>query len=321
MIDRSRVLRGVLQRVCGPGSLCFLAACGGSSGTPDVSGERPVPEHGAVPTPSPAPPPLAETVTPAGQGGDEAPAAPLPLDPSAPEVMPPAPPAPPGCSPWPSNTGTEEVADTIEVSGTFDGGLKRFVGIGALGSGSQNENQPTFFALEDGAVLKNVILGAPAADGIHCNGSCVLENVWWEDVGEDAATFSGERDTDVMSIRCAGARQAEDKIFQHNGPGTMLISDFFAEGFGKVYRSCGNCREQFDRHVEINNLIARDGDTLAGINENFGDTASFENVSIEREITVCQLYRGNDTGAEPLSLGDGPDAEHCLYREQDILPL
>jgi hypothetical protein len=33
---------------------------------------------------------------------------------------------------------------------------------------------------------------------------------------------------------------AADKVFQHNGPGTMNISNFYVATFGKLYRSCGN---------------------------------------------------------------------------------
>jgi hypothetical protein len=81
------------------------------------------------------------------------------------------------------------VTATIKVSGTYDGGLIRFIAGSQLGNGDQSENQLPVFELSDGAYLKNVILGSPAADGIHCLGSCTLQNVWWEDVGEDAATL------------------------------------------------------------------------------------------------------------------------------------
>ncbi len=65
--------------------------------------------------------------------------------------------------------------------------MKRLFGTGSLGTGSQDENQPPILEPADGAVLKNVILGAPAADGVHCKGSCTLQNAWREDVGEDSA--------------------------------------------------------------------------------------------------------------------------------------
>ncbi|MFC0712256.1 pectate lyase, partial [Cellulomonas biazotea] len=89
---------------------------------------------------------------------------------------------------WPSAKGEKKVASTISVSGTLDGGYVRYYGIS---SGDQNESQPPIFQLSDGAVLKNVIIGTGAGDGVHCTGTCTLENVWWEDVGEDAATLKG----------------------------------------------------------------------------------------------------------------------------------
>ena len=57
------------------------------------------------------------------------------------------------------------------------------------------------------ATLENVILGNPAADGIHCEGTCTLKNVWWEDVGEDAATLQGSSASQVMTIDGGGAQR------------------------------------------------------------------------------------------------------------------
>jgi len=207
------------------------------------------------------------------------------------------------------------------VTGVLDGGMKRYRGVGALGTSGQGEDQPALMRLADGATLQNAIIGAPAADGIHCDGSCTLYNVWWEDVGEDAATLDGESSTQTMTIECAGARQAEDKVFQHNGPGTMILRHITVEDFSKVYRSCGNCLEQYERHVILDDITAREGSTIVGINENYGDTADFSNIVIypaPRGTTVCVLYQGNDTGAEPRIVGDGPDPMHCRYEESDI---
>ncbi|WP_262367389.1 pectate lyase, partial [Microbispora tritici] len=138
---------------------------------------------------------------------------------------------------WPSPSGQQAVGATINVSGTYDGKLKRYYGTGALGSGGQQEGQSPIFKLADGAVLKNVVLGSPAADGIHCTGTCTLQNVWWEDVGEDAATFKGTSSSQTMTVDGGGARAASDKVFQHNGPGTMVIKNFQVQNFGKLYRS------------------------------------------------------------------------------------
>ena len=62
-------------------------------------------------------------------------------------------------------------------SGTYDGGCRRFVAGSSLGDGSQSESQQPVFRLNSGAVLRNVVLGAPAADGIHTYGGGYTEYV------------------------------------------------------------------------------------------------------------------------------------------------
>ncbi|MGQ4427774.1 pectate lyase, partial [Streptomyces violaceoruber] len=110
---------------------------------------------------------------------------------------------------WPTPNGSEGVSSTLSVSGTKDYGMKRLYGTGDLGSGGQDEDQGPILELAPGAVLKNVIIGAPAADGVHCKGSCTLQNVWWEDVGEDAATFRGSSSSNVYTVSGGGAKEAD----------------------------------------------------------------------------------------------------------------
>jgi hypothetical protein len=228
-----------------------------------------------------------------------------------------------GFAAWPTATGEKAVSATIEVSGTYDGTLKRFYGSGDLGSDSQSEDQGPLFELADGATLKNVILGSPAADGVHCLGSCTLKNVWWQDVGEDAATFKGTSASATYVVDGGGARKADDKVFQHNGAGTLTIRNFQVADFGKLYRSCGNCRTQYERHVVISNVrVTGPGKDIAGVNANYGDTATLSGVTIvgdgSREITVCERFQGNSSGAEPSSLGTGADGTHCRYSASGI---
>jgi hypothetical protein len=168
------------------------------------------------------------------------------------------------------------------------------------------------FILEDGATLKNVIIGEAAGDGIHCKGSCTLENVWWINVGEDAATFKGTKASQVMTINCAGAKGASDKVFQHNGPGTMVIKNVWLDDFGKAYRSCGNCSTQYQRNVVFSNITATSGkSSIAGINSNYKDTAKFWNVNAG-SLTLCQKYIGNDTGDEPSKDNATMDGTYCI---------
>jgi hypothetical protein len=191
------------------------------------------------------------------------------------------------------------------------------VGAGELGGSGQNEGQPPLFNLKAGARLVNVVLGSPAADGVHCQGSCTLENVWWEDVGEDAATLKGSSEDQVMRVLGGGARAAEDKVFQHNGPGTLIIQGFYAEDFGKLYRSCGNCGTQHTRHVEVRGVAVSGGDVLVGENVNYGDTARLSDLTFcgSSKPDICARYTGNDEGDEPTKIGSGPDGISCIYSE------
>ncbi|AIR97693.1 pectate lyase [Streptomyces glaucescens] len=227
-------------------------------------------------------------------------------------------------SSWPTAKGPKAVSSTIPVSGTYDGGYKRFYGTGELGGTGQDEGQDPLFKLADGAVLKNVILGAPAADGIHCTGSCTLQNVWWEDVGEDAATFKGKSASAVYTVYGGGARKADDKVFQFNGAGKLVVTKFQVSDFGKLVRTCGNCSTQYkNRQVIVDDVdVTAPGKSIVGINANFGETASLRNVRIHgdsgKKIKPCTRFQGNDTGKEPKELGTGPDGTHCRYTASDL---
>ncbi|MGP4112045.1 pectate lyase [Streptomyces sp. 4N509B] len=217
-------------------------------------------------------------------------------------------------------TAQEVVEETIEVTEDFDGGGATFVPGDGLGGGDQDEDQLPVFEVSNGATLSNVVIGAPGADGVHCQGSCTLQNVVWEDVGEDAATFRGDASSQY-TVSGGSAANADDKVFQFNGSGTLTIRDFEAEDFGTFVRSCGNCSSMSDRHIVLDGVTLRaPGNTVAGINENYGDTARFSNITIvgDDDMTVCQRYIGNDEGDEPEESGEGPDGTHCLYSESDI---
>jgi pectate lyase len=226
---------------------------------------------------------------------------------------------------WPQAGGSRPVAKTIEVSGPgpYDGGLQRFYGTGALGGDGQEKDHDPVFTLTDGAVLKNVILGSPAADGIHCMGSCTLQNVWWEDVGEDAASFKGTSPSAVYTVTGGGARNASDKVFQFNGAGTLNISAFQVSDSGKLVRSCGNCSTQYKRTITVTDVdVTAPGTAIVGINTNYGDTATLRSVRVHgdsgKKIKTCVRFTGNNTGGEPTETGHGPDGAYCRFTASDI---
>ncbi|WP_258727149.1 pectate lyase [Cellulomonas sp. NS3] len=226
---------------------------------------------------------------------------------------------PPATGAWPTPTSSQKVSATIEISGTKDMGLVRYHGIS---SGDQGESQPPMFRLADGAVLRNVILGTGAGDGIHCTGTCTVENVWFEDVGEDAATFKGTSASQTMTINGGGARSASDKVFQHNGPGTFVIKNFQVSDIGKLYRSCGNCSTQHARTVVVQNVtVTAPAKSLVGINPNLGDKATLSGLTIvgdpAKKIAICEEYKGVTSG-EPSKVSSGPSAA-CGYTPSTIV--
>lgn len=182
----------------------------------------------------------------------------------------------------------------------------------SCGGQSEGGDKDAVFILEEGASISKVVIGEDQSEGIHCLGACTINDVWFEAVCEDAITIKQESGTSTISG--GGAKGAEDKVVQHNGGGTVRIENYYVEDFGKLYRSCGNCDEMYERHVEISGVTAVSGKVLAGINSNYGDTATFDTSSATDVKTICQEFEGNDTGDEPESISKGP-SDFCIYEE------
>lgn len=224
---------------------------------------------------------------------------------------------------WPTAKGSKAVSSTIKVSGTYDGKLKKFHGSGALGGSGQQEGQDPVFELADGAVLKNVVIGTPGADGVHCKGSCTLQNVWWLDVGEDAASFKGKSSSAVYKVIGGGAKNGSDKVLQFNGAGKLVVTGFRVHNSGKLVRSCGNCRTQVKRTIVLTDIdITAPLKAVVGVNANYGDTATLSRIRVHgdprKKTKTCVRFKGNSTGKEPTELGTGPDAKTCKFKASDI---
>jgi hypothetical protein len=227
------------------------------------------------------------------------------------------------------NAGTDgkQPGVTILAGQTYDGGGKRF----QLSGGSQSEGQPPVFELQEGATLRNAVIGNLAADGVHCEGNCTVYNVWWEDVGEDAATALGGPGTE-MHVDCGGSFLGTDKTFQHNGQGLMHISRFVADNWaskgGKFYRSCGDCTgNKGPRSVLIENSRIHNHQTIAGVNSSYTngtppDHATLRNLIVLRwngEIEVCHTFKGVvDHNGSSSDAGDEWSTSTCDVTQTDI---
>jgi len=134
-------------------------------------------------------------------------------------------------------------ATILVTSGTFDGGCRRFNAGSALGDGSQSEGQLPVFRVENGATLRNVVIGTNGADGIHTYNGAVLDNIYWMNVGEDAMTIKSSGTTTVRNIE---GYDSDDKFFQINAASTLNVSNCIIQRAGKALRQNGGTTFRID---------------------------------------------------------------------------
>lgn len=127
-----------------------------------------------------------------------------------------------GGLPTASGSKSLDAPQYIKAGQTFDAQWVKYDrGSGACGGQSEGGEADTVFVLEDGATLKNVIIGKDQSEGVYCKGSCTLEYVWFEDVCEDAISIKGDGTANIIG---GGAYGASDKVIQHNGCGSVNVS-------------------------------------------------------------------------------------------------
>jgi pectate lyase C len=108
--------------------------------------------------------------------------------------------------------------------------------------------------VNDGGTLKNIVIGASAADGVHLYGDVTLENIHWLDIGEDAMTV---KESGTVHLNCGSAAHGEDKIFQVNAASDLFISNFTATDGGKFMRQNGDTTFKMTvtiDHCDISNI-------------------------------------------------------------------
>ncbi|KAG6623070.1 Polysaccharide lyase [Phytophthora cinnamomi] len=147
-----------------------------------------------------------------------------------------------------------------------------------------------------------------------------------------ALSVKGGNAASVTRVLGGGARYADDKVIQHNGLGTVIIDGFFAQDFGKLYRSCGSCKNNpAQRFLNIRNVYADleiikaqrvdPNVSIVMMNENYNDEAVLRNIYVKpgaENYTECGWSRGVQKGDHPLILGNGPKNPVCQYSMNDI---
>lgn len=81
---------------------------------------------------------------------------------------------------FPKSSGTTALAavKTIAAGATFDGAMYQWDrSPSTCNDQSEGGDADAVFILESGATLSNVIIGPNNGEGVHCKGSCTLNNV------------------------------------------------------------------------------------------------------------------------------------------------
>ena len=99
------------------------------------------------------------------------------------------------------------------------------------------------FRVENGATLRNVVIGLNGADGIHTYNGATLDNIYWMDVGEDAMTIKSSGTTNVRNIE---GYDSADKFFQVNAASTLNVSNCIIHRAGKALRQNGGTTFRID---------------------------------------------------------------------------
>ena len=129
------------------------------------------------------------------------------------------------------------------TSGTYDGGCRTYNPSGALGDGSQEEGQDPAFRVENGATLRNAILGNNGVDGVHFYNGGNLQNFRWTNVGEDAFTIKSSGTVNVSGVTGVNS---EDKFAQVNAASTLNVSNCIVDNAGKFLRQNGGTTFKVD---------------------------------------------------------------------------
>ncbi|AMG56654.1 pectate lyase [Pantoea vagans] len=153
------------------------------------------------------------------------------------------------------------VHDTIVVKAgqIFDGKGQTFTAGNELGDGGQSESQKPLFKLEDGASLKNVVIGNNGADGIHLYGDAKIDNLHVTNVGEDAITVKPNKEGKKSNVEISNStfQNASDKILQLNADTDLTVNNVKAKDFGTFVRTNGG--RQGDWDLNLSHISAQNG--------------------------------------------------------------
>ncbi|MET0385325.1 MAG: pectate lyase [Polyangiales bacterium] len=145
----------------------------------------------------------------------------------------------------------------VPPGATYDGRGETLTADAALmrcdtSEGEQAESQRPYFLLAPGASLAHVTITYPGCEGAHMMGDNTLDDVTWQDAGEDAASVRSYFPGGAIAIINSEGHKAADKMFQFNVPCDVRIENFTGSDMGKLVRQNGG--ETFELKIDLNTV-------------------------------------------------------------------
>lgn len=173
-----------------------------------------------------------------------------------------------------------------------DGKVRYLTAHPALGDGSQQEGQKPIFEVFGSGEVRNVVIGFPAADGIHLHPGmkrAKVRKVQFWDVGEDAITVKSGHPSGTAEIDQVFMRYGTDKGIQVNATPKTRITNTYAHKVDKFARTNGDGPD-WNYLVEIDNSTLVNGGTFLKISNSRG-RGSLRN---SRAINVKNLVEASN---------------------------
>jgi pectate lyase C len=153
-----------------------------------------------------------------------------------------------------SQAATITITNTITIAaGATYNGNGNTIKASGMGDGSQSEGQKPFFKLNSNSTLLNVKLAAPGVDGCHFYGTGKMQDVTWQDIGEDAQTVKSGGDCWVAG---GFAYNGADKCGQANAATNLTLYYFYTDNCLKNIRQAGGttfkCNFYYDHNTARN---------------------------------------------------------------------
>jgi pectate lyase C len=195
------------------------------------------------------------------------------------------------------STGVVNITETVLVtSGVYDGQCKTFIPPSWMNTGSHSETEASrsvVFRVENGATLKNVIIGDSKlpVDGINVINGGTLDNITMldlDDVGIRARITTGVTTIPTVNVSRLSVEKGGEgsRVFQINNITNLNVSNCIAKGGARFLRQNGG--QTFVLRAKIDRCEISDFTEAVLHADSTASTAELTNSRLHNTPTICR---------------------------------